>query len=53
MKEIKPNKAEKFKNLGNELFKSEEYDEALLYYNRAIELDPNILYFANRAACYL
>ncbi|CAH2095024.1 unnamed protein product [Euphydryas editha] len=45
--------AEKLKNEGNELMKSERYREALEKYSRAIELDPqNSVFFCNRAAAH-
>ncbi|KAL0868633.1 hypothetical protein ABMA27_008088 [Loxostege sticticalis] len=45
--------AERLKNEGNELMKSERHREALDKYSRAIELDPrNAVYFCNRAAAH-
>ncbi|XP_026483202.1 small glutamine-rich tetratricopeptide repeat-containing protein beta-like [Vanessa tameamea] len=45
--------AEKLKNEGNELMKSERHREALEKYSRAIELDPqNSVFFCNRAAAH-
>ncbi|CAG9793509.1 unnamed protein product [Diatraea saccharalis] len=45
--------AERLKNEGNELMKTERHREALEKYTRAIELDPrNAVYFCNRAAAH-
>lgn len=45
--------AERLKNEGNDLMKSERHREALEKYSRAIELDPaNPVYFCNRAAAH-
>jgi len=45
--------AEKLKNDGNNLMKSEQFSEALLCYTRAIELDGrNAVYYCNRAAAH-
>lgn len=46
-------KADKFKNEGNELMKQEKYKEALDFYNKAIEIDKNnAVYYCNRAAAH-
>lgn len=43
--------AERLKNEGNELMKSEKFTEALSLYGRAIQLDAsNAVYYCNRAA---
>ncbi|XP_046438466.1 small glutamine-rich tetratricopeptide repeat-containing protein beta-like [Daphnia pulex] len=45
--------AEKLKNEGNNLMKSEQFTEALVCYSKAIELDGrNAVYFCNRAAAH-
>jgi len=39
------------KNKGNELYKKKQFDEALLHYDKAIELDPTeAVYLLNKAA---
>eukprot|EP00026_Physarum_polycephalum_P010426 Phypoly_transcript_10590.p1 GENE.Phypoly_transcript_10590~~Phypoly_transcript_10590.p1 ORF type:complete len:421 (+),score=97.55 Phypoly_transcript_10590:24-1286(+) len=46
-------KAEEYKNLGNQKLSSHQYQEAVDYYTKAIEFDPNnAIYYANRAAGY-
>ncbi|CAF4840429.1 unnamed protein product [Pieris macdunnoughi] len=45
--------AEKLKNEGNELMKTENFREAMEKYSKAIEIDPrNSVYFCNRAAAH-
>ncbi|XP_022118670.1 small glutamine-rich tetratricopeptide repeat-containing protein alpha-like [Pieris rapae] len=45
--------AEKLKNEGNELMKTEQFREAMEKYSKAIEIDPrNSVYFCNRAAAH-
>lgn len=45
--------AERLKNDGNNLMKSEQFNEALTCYSKAIELDGrNAVYFCNRAAAH-
>src|SRR5690606_24351167 len=45
--------AEKLKALGNEKLSSGKTEEAIEFYNRAIELNPNnAVYYANRAAAW-
>lgn len=45
--------AEKLKNEGNNLMKTEQFPEALLCYSKAIELDGrNAVYYCNRAAAH-
>jgi tetratricopeptide (TPR) repeat protein len=44
-------KANSFKNEGNELMKQEKFKEALDAYNKAIEIDKNnAVYYCNRYA---
>ncbi|XP_044518166.1 small glutamine-rich tetratricopeptide repeat-containing protein alpha-like [Gracilinanus agilis] len=45
--------AERFKRKGNEQMKKENFEEAVSFYGKAIELNPtNAVYFCNRAAAY-
>ncbi|XP_047538190.1 protein unc-45 homolog B [Vanessa atalanta] len=55
---INHTEAENFKNKGNEAFKSEQYEEAISLYSKAINLAENdarelATYLKNRAAAYL
>jgi tetratricopeptide (TPR) repeat protein len=51
-------KAQEYKNIGNQNFKSGNYEEAIQNYNKAIELCPKTnsndlsTFFQNRAAAY-
>ncbi|KAJ7462811.1 hypothetical protein B0H11DRAFT_1923221 [Mycena galericulata] len=46
-------RAEKFKQSGNTLMSSKQYDQAIESYTQAIALDPaNAIYYSNRAAAY-
>lgn len=46
--------AEELKSKGNELMGQAKYREAIAFYTKAIEVEPNNhLYYANRAAAYL
>lgn len=47
--ETKSIKAEREKVKGNEAFGSGNYDEALIYYTRSIQLIPNAAAYNNRA----
>ncbi|KAF2651893.1 small glutamine-rich tetratricopeptide repeat-containing protein-like protein [Lophiostoma macrostomum CBS 122681] len=45
--------AEKLKGLGNEAMKKKEYDTAIEYYTKALDVVPlNPIYLSNRAAAY-
>lgn len=45
--------AEEMKRQGNEAFKAKKYEEAILKYTAAIELDPsNHILYSNRAMCH-
>ena len=59
-KEAKPQKmdvedpAEQAKAKGNDLFKKKQFNDALNYYEEAIQLNPNEpLYYNNKAAAYI
>ncbi|XP_038048346.1 small glutamine-rich tetratricopeptide repeat-containing protein alpha-like [Patiria miniata] len=46
-------KAEDFKNQGNELMKRERYGEAVECYNKSVSIDStNAVYYSNRAAAF-
>lgn len=50
----KKERAEKERMKGNEAIKSKDYDEAITYYSKSIELDPQShIAFSNRALAYL
>lgn len=43
---------EQLKNIGNELYSKQQYEEAIVMYSKAIEFDQekkNPVYFSNRA----
>jgi tetratricopeptide (TPR) repeat protein len=47
-------KAEKYKNMGNDEFKKQNYQAAINYYSEAIEIKDNEpAFFTNRAIAYL
>jgi stress-induced-phosphoprotein 1 len=55
-KKIKENKilAAKAKEVGNEFYKKRDLEQALVHYNKAVELDPEeMVYYLNRSAVYL
>lgn len=42
-----------FKEKANELFKSQNYPQALEFYNKAVEAEPyNHIHYSNRSACF-
>lgn len=46
--------ANEYKNAGNKLCSLYRYEEALIYYNKAISKDPEVAsYYSNRALCHL
>ncbi|XP_017768496.1 PREDICTED: serine/threonine-protein phosphatase 5 [Nicrophorus vespilloides] len=50
----KVEEAEKIKNVANEYFKKQDYQEAINYYTQAIEINPrNAIYYGNRSYAYL
>ena len=45
--------ATELKNLGNQAFAQKNYDEAIEFYNKAIELNPNdATFYSNRSGCF-
>lgn len=44
--------AKEAKSAGNKYFAEKQYKEAISYYSRAIDLHPDAIYYANRAACW-
>lgn len=51
---IDPEKAAEASNKGNEIYKAQNYVEALKFYNEAVARDPSLAkYYSNRAACYI
>lgn len=46
--------AEELKNLGNQAYKAKKFEEAISYYDQAIEKNGDeVLYYNNKAAVYL
>jgi len=46
--------ADNYKNTGNEFYKQKNYEEAVRFYTKAIELRPDIVgYYGNRSAGYV
>ncbi len=46
--------AQKFKNIGNELLKTTDFEGAIENYTKAIELNPTVeIYFSNRAQAHI
>ena len=46
-------KANEFKNLGNEAFKNKKYEESIEYFTKAIEINPNDhVFYSNRSGAY-
>ncbi|KAL1922728.1 uncharacterized protein VTP21DRAFT_9104 [Calcarisporiella thermophila] len=44
--------AQSLKTTGNAKFGAKQYQEAIIYYSKAIEFHPDPVYYGNRAACY-
>jgi DnaJ family protein C protein 7 len=45
--------AQKYKELGNQAYKAQDYSKAITHYTKAIEIDPqDPNFFTNRALCY-
>lgn len=40
------------KEEGNTLFKNKQFDQAIEKYNKAIDLQPDAVFYSNRSACY-
>jgi len=46
--------ATEYKNKGNEAFKAQRYEEAIEYFTKAIECNPNDhVFYSNRSGSYL
>jgi stress-induced-phosphoprotein 1 len=46
-------KATEFKNLGNQAFKDQKFEEAADYFTKAIEINPNDhVFYSNRSGAY-
>lgn len=46
--------AENIKLKGNEFYKKKEFDQALRYYNEALDMNPDeVIYYSNIGACYI
>lgn len=46
-------KANEYKNLGNEAFKNKKYEESIEYFTKAIEINPNDhVFYSNRSGAY-
>lgn len=46
--------AEEEKTRGNEEYKKRNFEQAIIHYDKAIELDPHeVIYYNNKAACYI
>lgn len=41
------------KDKGNEFFKEKKFDDAIKYYNLALELKKDPVFYSNRSACYV
>jgi tetratricopeptide (TPR) repeat protein len=47
------NSAQKYKELGNQAYKNQDYSKAITYYSKAIEMDQfDPSFFSNRSLCY-
>lgn len=47
----KVNEAEEFKKKGNKAYKAKKFEEALEFYDKAIELEPlEMYYYTNKSA---
>ena len=44
--------AMKYKEQGNQAYKSQNYDKAINYYTKAIEVQEDASFYSNRAICY-
>ena len=52
-KVINKNNPDAFKEAGNKAFAAKNFDEAISNYSQAIAIQPNHIYYANRANAYL
>lgn len=44
--------ADKFKAAGNDFYGKSDYENALIYYQKALDVIKNPIFYSNRAACY-
>jgi len=44
--------AEAFKLQGNDFYKKRQFEQALEFYQKAIDMDPDLTYYSNKAAVY-
>lgn len=44
--------AQKFKDQGNQAYKAQNYQDAITYYTRAIQVQEDPSFYSNRALCY-
>ena len=50
--ELRSQRAQEAKKLGNQFFTTQGYQKAIEMYSQAIKFSPEAVYYSNRAACY-